>query len=527
MTTTKWTVPPPATDDHQRVVDFLRHVKSDVDTAQTVEVIETHISWVFLAKHLVYKLKKPVKFDFLDFSTPELREAAVRDEVRLNRRLAGNVYLDAIPITLEPNGVLRIGGKGRVLEWVVKMRRLPADRMLDELIRTDRLTAHDIRCLSETLAQYYSAAPPLMIRPSEYRRELEEHLRGNRNLLNRFESPEAGPLVKRIHTAQLRTIRQRPDLFDDRVRDGRIIDGHGDLRPEHICLTSSPVIFDCIEFNSEFRQIDVLDELCFLAMECDQMGADGVGEQILAAYKRKSNDQPADALVRFYKSYRACVRAKVAWLRLQQAGAAVAQQARELTMAYLRLADRYLAPIARPCLLVICGVSGSGKSTLASELASDLEMDWLRTDSLRLELFGPPPQGNEAKGDRYSLDNRQRVYSVMLSSAEKLLASGVSAILDGAFLQTADREAARQIAVRHGADFKLIHCVCSLEVARDRVQERLARSNDPSEATPDLVDVQLRQQDRFTQDAAYVEINTTDRLSVQTGQILQALATPR
>jgi aminoglycoside phosphotransferase family enzyme len=192
-------------------------------------------------------------------------------------------------------------------------------------------------------------------------------------------------MVERVHGFQLQLLQLRPMIFAERVRGGRIVDGHGDLRPEHICLSDPVAIFDCIEFNPDFRRIDVADELAFLAAECD-FGRRWVGPRLLQAYRERSDDQPAAVLLDFYKAYRACVRAKVVALRADQLEGQSQEAAKEEAQRHLSLADRYVAPWLRPLVLVFGGLAGTGKTTLAMAVADALGVEVLRTDVLRQEL---------------------------------------------------------------------------------------------------------------------------------------------
>jgi len=304
------------------------------DHPHAVQRIETHISQVFLTDRFVYKLKKPVRFDFLDFNTLEKREHACREELRLNRRMAGDVYTAVLPITADRCGALALNGSGTVVDWVVQIRRLPADRMLDELIRTGRLHESEIRKLTEYLGSYYSAIEPLVARPSDIHAALVANVEADFAALLAADSVDTTRL-RRLHTFQLRLLKCRPELFQARVLDGRIIDGHEDLRPELICLTDPQVVFDCLEFSADLSRIDVLDEHCFLAMECDALGADSLGKRILKNYLKRSQDRPPPELTAFYKTYRACVRAKVAILRAAQLPADAREELWQLGEHYL------------------------------------------------------------------------------------------------------------------------------------------------------------------------------------------------
>ena len=276
-----------------------------------VEVVETHISIVFIAGSFVYKLKRRVKYDFLDFTTIEGRKLACREEVRLNRRLTADVYLDVLPITRDTDGLLHLGGDGAVVDWLVHMRRLPIEKTLDSLHELGKLRSEHIDRLAHVLARFYQGLLPVPITPLEYRVRFIQHVQGNLRELLAVSHHCPRNIVRRIHCFQLQFLHFRPEIFDQRVCDGRIIEGHGDLRPEHICFSEPLSIFDCIEFSAEFRQIDLADEVAFLAAECDFIGANWVGTQLSQILFALLSDRPPPVLLDFYKSYRACVRAKV------------------------------------------------------------------------------------------------------------------------------------------------------------------------------------------------------------------------
>ncbi|MGC3969606.1 MAG: hypothetical protein QM775_20325 [Pirellulales bacterium] len=357
-----------------------------------IELIETHISRVFLAGRYVYKLKKPVKFEFLDFTTLDRRLEACRDEVRLNRRMAGDAYLGLVPILRGSDGAYSLGrrfepeepiaaeapAKGyAVVEWAVEMRRLDSARMLDRLIESDRLSDDELQALATKLAEFYAKAASATVAADEYLAAVLNHVRANRADLLAAALPAEHGRIAKIHAAQLQLLFRKRALFDVRVKAGRVIDGHGDLRPEHICLESPPVVYDCVEFSADFRRVDVTDELTFLEMECAKLGRRDVGQAVFQAYIAASGDRVPDALRAFYESYRACVRAKVAALRFKQLAAdenagALAELRRDLG-----LAEAALTRFHKSTLYVLRGLSGTGKSTVAAALSEMLGIEQL------------------------------------------------------------------------------------------------------------------------------------------------------
>jgi aminoglycoside phosphotransferase family enzyme/predicted kinase len=491
---------------------FLSWPRAYPERTARVTVRETHISRVFLTDRFAYKLKKPVQFEFVDFSTIELRRRACEEEVRLNRRLAKQVYLGILPITRGPGGMLRLGGDGPAVDWVVKMRRLPEDRMLDQLIESGRLRPKDVDRLATVLAAYYHRAPPLVLQPERYRAELQRHVVANSDELRSAKHALPGSLVKRVHTAQHLFLRSSAELLDARVCDGRIIDGHGDLRPEHVCLDGTPVVFDCLEFSPELRRLDVLDELCFFAMECELLGADWVGQRVLEAYFAQSGDRPPQRLQWFYRCYRACVRAKVAALRSHQLEGREADDAAALAAAYLALADKYAMFLARPFVVVVRGLVGSGKTTVASRLADSLGVARLGTDDVRRDLFGASREPAAFNSGVYSPAIRARVYDELFARCERLLADGESGVLDGTFLRANDLEEAGRVTECHGACLLIVTCRCETNVARERIAARIAEGANSSEARPDFLEQQIAAFEPVPMNTAARELDTTHGL---------------
>jgi aminoglycoside phosphotransferase family enzyme/predicted kinase len=512
----------PVAVECEDLVRSLRNPAAYTDRASRVECIETHISWIFLTDRFAYKLKKPVRFDFLDFTTPELRRKACDDEVRLNRRLAPKVYLGVLPV-VKRNGRYSISGAGPAVDWVVKMRRLPAERALDRLIQSGGVEPGGVEQIAELLSTFFTQLAPLTIRPHEFRSKLEDHLRQNRSDLLAPANGIDQAAVRRIHEAQLLMLRLLPELFDQRVLDGRIVEGHGDLRPEHIYLNTSPTVIDCVEFNPEFRQLDVLDELCFLSMECEHLNAGWIGKEILKQYQIDSGDRCPARLAAFYKCYRACVRAKVCSLRARQVEGRQRADAQQLTLRYLELADRERLGLGRPVLLIVRGLTGTGKTTLAARLAEFLEIERLETDAIRRKLFGKSKTPAEFGAAAYRAENRERVYEEMLSSAEQLIQSGRSAILDGTFLSSKSRSDALAVAARWGVVPLIVHCHCPEDVALRRISARLSAGNTLSESRPDIYQQQKVLDERDPHGAPVCRVDTTASLPAMTQAVLKRL----
>ena len=302
-----------------------------------VETVETHMSWLFLAGPTVYKLKKPVVYPFLDFSTLAARERSCGDELRLNRRLAPDVYLGLSTITREADGRLALDGRGEVVEWLVRMRRLPAGRTLDRLIGEHGVSEQQVDAVADLLAGFYAIAERGNLTADEYVAQLRGEHDVSRAVIRGFEPELSDPLL-----AEVQRFLDRDDaLLRARVAAGRIVDGHGDLRPEHVWLNTPPVIIDCLEFNERLRQVDPFDEITYLGLECARLGAPWIGPRLLVNLSAALGDTVDRRLLRFYAGYRACVRARLALAHLADTPPREPERWRPLAGDYLRLAARF------------------------------------------------------------------------------------------------------------------------------------------------------------------------------------------
>jgi len=286
-------------------VAFLSQPSVYPDHPSRVDVIQTHMSWVFLTDQLVYKLKKPVRFDFLDFSTLERRHHDCMEELRLNRRLAPDVYLDVVPLTIDASGQLHLGNEGEPVEWLVKIKRLPRELMLDQAIANNQVDQSDVRDFTKRLAEFYQQAEPVAMTAQAYQQRLAQSIHAySQGLLKPdYEIPHRR--VDTVRKSLLNYLSEKSDLFNTRIAEHRIVEAHGDLRPEHVCLTRPPVFIDCLEFNRDLRNLDPADELAFLALECEYAGAGWIGQVVFETYRQQTDDDPPQSLIYFYKALRA------------------------------------------------------------------------------------------------------------------------------------------------------------------------------------------------------------------------------
>ena len=461
-----------------------------------VEMIETHISWVFLAGEYVYKVKKPVNLGFLDFRTLARRRHFCREELRLNQRLAPSAYLDVVRVT-RTGGGYRLGGEGRTHEVAVWMRRLPADRMLDRLVEAGQADHRLMEDLGRIIAAFHARAAtgPAIAHfgglPA-IRRNLEENLARTGHF-----PPDVLPREIRAEVPAFlrRTLRTERRRLAGRVRGGHIRDCHGDLQAQHVCCTDPIQVFDCIEFNHRFRYGDTAGEIGFLTMDLDVLGRPDLALDFVNAYLDASGDYGAVPLLDFYRAYRAWIRGKVYGLQAvdprRADHAALVARAR----AYFDLAASYVRPRPAPSLTVMTGLSASGKSTVARGIAHTDRAVVVRTDAVRKQLAGVPWHQRHAGGlaeGLYTADMTARTYRTCLERAGELLAAGWSVVLDGVFGRRAERDAARALARERGAAFRVAWCDAPEAVLRARLRARAAAGRDLSDASEDVLDAQLR-----------------------------------
>jgi aminoglycoside phosphotransferase family enzyme len=299
---------------------------------------ETHMSWIFFAGDHVFKLKKPVRFAYLDFSTLARREAACCAELKLNRRLAGDVYLDVVPLVLSQRG-LAIGGTGITVDWLVVMRRLNEAWTLEQMLVDHRLGTQDIDHLIATLAAFYRHATSIRTTPSLNLADWHRNLHDNRRVLLDPRLGAAAGHVRRIDRAQRGFLHAKPELFASRVRARKLVDGHGDLRPEHVFIGDPVRIIDCLEFNSKLRAVDPLDEIAFLCIECDRLGASWASDYLRRRIlQTRTGGAGSDALFCFYRCYRATLRARLALAHLLEPTPRTPEKWPLLAHDYLRIA---------------------------------------------------------------------------------------------------------------------------------------------------------------------------------------------
>jgi len=453
-----------------------------------VEVIQTHISYILLAGNEVYKVKKPVNFGFLDFTTLERRKYYCEEEVRLNRRLAPTVYLEVVPITVNKEGVIALKGEGEVVEYAVRMKRLPEERMLRKLIEAHDFDPDIFTALAQRVGDFHRQAATggdidAMGDPQVIRYNHEENFTQTQPYLGRTITEEQ---YQTITGWVERFFQDHHELLVRRVADHHIRDGHGDLHLEHICVTDEIIIFDCIEFNERFRYADVAAEVAFLAMDLDFHGYPAFSRRFTEAYVTYTGDNDVDRLHNFYKCYYAYVRGKVVSFRLDDPHISRPDRdaAHDLAQRYFRLAYRYVTTTARPILIVMAGLTGTGKSVLARELNRRLGATLIQTDVIRKEIAGLNPTTHryeEAGQGIYRPEMSARTYTEARQRTRELLLAGKSVILDATHTRLAERQAAYDLAREIGVACYLVYCTCPEDVVVERLHHRMGKEGEVSD----------------------------------------------
>lgn len=462
--------------------------------AESVELVETHISWVFLAGEYACKFKKPLDLGFLDFRERARRLHFCREELRLNRRLAPEIYLDLVGARRTPAG-WRVGPLIEGAEPAVRMRRFPDDARLDRRLEAGHFEPADLEHFAVTLARFQRSLPPAL--PGEGYGDAAAVARpalANFAALPRdgLDAPSADRLQDLDDWTRQQAARLAP-YFDERLARGFVREGHGDLHLANMVVLGERITaFDGIEFDPALRWIDVQSEVAFLLMDLESRERRDLGWRFCNAWLAALGDYDGLEVLRWYLVYRHLVRAKVDGIRLSQPGLAPveAEQLRARLALHVALAAGHARP-APPRLVLMHGLSGSGKSRLAARLAPLLPAAWARSDLERKRLHGldplAPAPAALGKG-LYDAQGSARTYGRLADIARASLRGGVSLVVDAAFLETGRREEFVQLALAHGARPVVLACEAPAEVLRERVT---ARRHDPSDANIEVLEAQL------------------------------------
>ena len=476
--------------------------------SEAVKLIETHISWVLLAGEFAYKIKRPVRYPFIDLRAPERRKFLCEEELRLNRRFAPQLYLDVCRV-IEEDGAAVIaapGAQGRTLEYAVRMRRFDAHEELDRLLEAGKVDARELEAFGRDLAALHATLPAAAA-DAPWGRPEDIAALMVRNLLECAEASRplgCAEAVLALQAGLQRGLSAAAASLAARRTGGRIRECHGDLHSRNLVrLEGRLVAFDCLEYEPAFRWIDVADEIAFLSSDLTARERPLHAQAFIGGYLARSGDYPACRVLRLYEAHRALVRAKIAAL---EAGASSREQAREALRrehhARLAHAARSLAP-GRPSLVLMCGLSGSGKTWLASQLAERLLAVHVRSDVERKRRAGLDALARTASGigqGLYSSERSAAVYEDLARAAEDILAGGRSAIIDAAFLRREQRARLAGLGARLAVPTRLVYCDAPVETLRARIAARGERGLDASDADTAVLDWQLSHFERLLPD---------------------------
>lgn len=484
-TNTTYSIQMALPDQARLVASLARRLSSQTATGK-VELIETHISWVLLTEDLAYKIKKAIRLDFLDFTDLERRRFYCEEEIRLNRRLAPQIYLDIVPIGGTPD--IPDLGRKPALEWAVRMIRFDMDDQMDRRLKRGTLLARHIDSLAVLLARFHQGMTPQFSDAADDDARIVceadmQNLAQLRLLLTEADDHAAFEALERATEDECRA---RLPAIARRRDEGSVRECHGDLHLANIVLIVDEVVpFDCLEFDPALRWIDVISELAFPYMDLIRYGRPDLAHRLLSRYLEETGDYGGVELLPLYASGRAAVRAKVYAILAGQIleGIDGREGALAACRAYLEVAERLLAPRHR-ALIITCGLPGSGKSTYALAAAERLGSIRIRSDVERKRLFGLSPldASLERAGDIYGPEASARTYQALHDIAGRLLSFGFSVIVDAAFLKQSERDSFRWLANSLGVPFAIAEVRASDAMLRRRIAQRLQQGGDPSEA---------------------------------------------
>lgn len=455
------------------------------------QLIETHISWVLLTGPFAYKIKKPMNFGFLDFSTLAARKHFTAEELRLNQRLTSDLYLEVLPITGTADAP-QLGGAGEAIEYALKMRQFPQSQLLSTLQANGELTTAHIDEMAKQIAEFHLHAPHV---PQDNAQGTPEAVMApvlqNFEQIRPFLSEKSDLLQLDALQAWAESSFDRlKDLFTQRKTDGFIRECHGDIHLGNATVIDGKVvIFDCIEFNEPFRFTDVYADISFLAMDLEDRGLKSLSRRFISQYLELTGDYQGLELLNFYKAYRALVRAKVALFSLS-ADADPIQRANTFRQYrnYANLAESYSAIPSR-FLVITHGVSAVGKSHVAMRLVEAAGAIRLRSDVERKRLFGVNGQ-NGNNGGIYTADASTVTYKHLHTLADLVLRAGFPVVIDATYLKREQRDAAAKVAEASGAPFLILDCNAPQTVIAGWLAQRQAENVDPSDATMEVIEAQ-------------------------------------
>jgi len=488
----------------------------------SVQLLQTHISYVALTGTFAYKIKKPVNFGFLDFSTLDKRKFYCEEELRLNKRLCPEMYLDVLPIT-QDGSTLALDGTGTIVEYTLKMKEFPQENIMTHLLEQGKISEETIDRLITILIDFYQTQEPTEEitkhgEVSSVKQNIDENFNQTKPMIDITVPKETFWYIK---NEVEKFFEQKKDVFGHRMKERKIYDCHGDLHSGNIVVTDDDIqIFDCIEFNERFRYCDVASDIGFLAMDLDSLNHPYLSSYLIEKYVEKSKDAGVYPLLNFYKSYRAFVRGKVHGFQLNDPHIDPTTKERLLASAkkYFELSRYYTHLFSldlqthQPLLFLIAGLSGTGKSTVARKIAVDYHATLLNTDIVRKETAGIDryeQHHDQYNAGLYDPKKIDETYESVLRRASLSLKKGNNVVLDATFQKKKYREMVHHIAGKHHATVLTIQCICPDATVKKRLDERM-RKKSVSDGRWEVYQIQKTTFEPFTQDEHILTIDTSE-----------------
>lgn len=471
------------------IFEYLKNPEFYDSDVESVEVLQTHISFVALTGAYAYKVKKPVDFGFLDFSTLEKRKYYCEEELRLNRRLCPEIYLDVVSITRDGKE-LRLGGPGEVVEYAVKMKEFPQKNIMTNLLQKGKIREDIIDEICGILVDFYrrsdrSSEIDVFGSLSLVKKNIDENFEQTTAVIDRTISKKIYDEIMRM-TALF--FQQKKHVFEQRVHQGHIGDCHGDLHSGNIVIGEKVCIFDCIEFNKRFRYCDVASDIGFLAMDLDYLNFPYLSSFLIERYIERSKDADVLEVLNFYKSYRAYVRGKVIGFQLNDPHIDERKKNEiiEIARSYFELSHYYASLVTfdlerkQPVLFLVNGLTGTGKSTVALKIAVDYHASVINTDVVRKEMAGLDKFERHLDQPDTGLYEPEKItltYQQVLEKAAALLRQGRNVVVDATFQKQQYREMVEQVVEDTKAVDIWVRCTCPDQVVKQRLEERLKKKS--------------------------------------------------
>ena len=516
-------------NDAETLIKSLQNPDIYPHEVSAISLVETHISWVILTGPYAYKIKKPINLGFLDFSTLDKRKHYCEEEIRLNSRLAPDIYLDVVSISGSPDSPV-LNGTGPAIEYAIRMNEFNPDNELDKLLARESLKPEHIRLLAEKVAAFHQdiaiaknaspyGTPASILGPGIENLEQIQSLVTDHQIQQRLDT---------IRQWTSQTWAALKPVFEQRKAEGYVRECHGDLHLHNLALVKDDIlIFDCIEFNPNLYWIDVISEIAFTVMDLDDRHQSTLAWEFLNRYLQLTGDYDGITVLRFYLVYRAMVRAKVDCIRAHQEDSQTSDrdQIMKEFQSYLTLAEQYIHH-EKPVLIIMHGLSGSGKTSIAGDMTIQLGALHIRSDIERKRLSGMTEtqrSGSSVSGGIYTSSTSEKTYNRLAGIAANTINAGYRVIVDAAFLSREKRQQFYDLSKQLDTPFYIIDCQAPESALRSRIAQRYKVGTDASEATLQVLEHQLQNEVALDEQEKLLSIQVDTSLALDTGQILARL----